>query len=304
MGPISRSHAMKKYPCHERIIMKINNKHIRLALIALIFVVYWIFSPYLKDIQDSVNDPAVSEIYVENVEGLQSDAAQGSSVLDSPEGQAISSSEHAVISPFSEGFSLDDIPPYSGEAYTFINDNVPFFSDEYMQAEPYESFSELDELGRCGPAMAMLHESLMPSGERGDISEIKPTGWRQNFYDFVEGEAIYNRSHLIGYQLTGQNANPENLITGTRTMNADAMRPFEEDLAWYLRDSGDKVLYRVTPVFYGDELLARGVLMEARSEEEGSDGMEFCIYCYNVQPGVVIDYETGKNHLDDAYWED
>ena len=295
---ISESCIMER-PCHERIIMKINNKQIRLALIALIFVVYWIFSPYLKDIQNSANDTAASETYVENTEGLQSDAAQGST-----EGSDEAASAHTVISPFSEGFTLDDIPPYSGEAYTFINDNVPFFSDEDMQAEPYESFSELDELGRCGPAMAMLHESLMPSGERGDISEIKPTGWRQNFYDFVEGEAIYNRSHLIGYQLTGQNANPENLITGTRAMNADAMRPFEEDLAWYLRDSGDKVLYRVTPVFYGDELLARGVLMEARSEDEGSDGMEFCIYCYNVQPGVVIDYETGKNHLDEAYWDD
>ena len=237
------------------------------------------------------------------MEELQSDDAQGGS-----EGSDEAASAHTVISPFSEGFKLDDIPPYSGEAYTFINDNTPFFSDETMdselESEPWEGFSELDELGRCGPAMALLHRSLMPDGERSDISEVKPTGWKQNFYDFVEGEALYNRSHLIGYQLTGQNANPQNLITGTRAMNADAMRPFEEDLAWYLRDSGDKVLYRVTPIFYGDELLARGVLMEARSEEDGSDGMEFCIYCYNVQPGVVIDYRTGENHMDEAYWED
>ena len=283
--------------------MKINNKQMRLALIVLIFVVYGIFSPYLKDIENSANDPAASETYIENVEELQSDDAQGGSEVSDE-----AASAHTVISPFSEGFKLDDIPPYSGEAYTFINDNTPFFSDETMDSElelePWEGFSELDELGRCGPAMAMLHRSLMPDGERSDISEVKPTGWKQNFYDFVEGEALYNRSHLIGYQLTGQNANPQNLITGTRAMNADAMRPFEEDLAWYLKDSDDKVLYRVTPVFYGNELLARGVLMEARSEEDGSDGMEFCIYCYNVQPGVVIDYRTGENHLDEAYWED
>ena len=283
--------------------MKINNKQMRLALIVLIFVVYGIFSPYLKNIENSANDPAASETYIENVEELQSDDAQGGS-----EGSDEAASAHTVISPFSEGFKLDDIPPYSGEAYTFINDNTPFFSDETMDSElelePWEGFSELDELGRCGPAMAMLHRSLMPDGERSDISEVKPTGWKQNFYDFVEGEALYNRSHLIGYQLTGQNANPQNLITGTRAMNADAMRPFEEDLAWYLKDSDDKVLYRVTPVFYGNELLARGVLMEARSEEDGSDSMEFCIYCYNVQPGVVIDYRTGENHLDEAYWED
>ena len=283
--------------------MKINNKQMRLALIVLIFVVYGIFLPYLKDIENSANDPAASETYIENVEKLQSDDAQGGSE-DSDE----AASAHTVISPFSEGFKLDDIPPYSGEAYTFINDNTPFFNDETMdselESEPWEGFSELDELGRCGPAMALLHRSLMPDGERSDISEVKPTGWKQNFYDFVEGEALYNRSHLIGYQLTGQNANPQNLITGTRAMNADAMRPFEEDLAWYLKDSDDKVLYRVTPVFYGNELLARGVLMEARSEEDGSDGMEFCIYCYNVQPGVVIDYRTGENHLDEAYWED
>ena len=278
--------------------MKINNKQLRFGLIALIFVVYAIFSPYLKDQQESNSDPDTIEAYGDQVEAFQEDPQKEGSENETskPGGK--------VISPFEEGFSLEDIPPYSGEAYTFINDNIPFFSDGEMEAEPYESFSELDELGRCGPAMAMLHESLMPSTERGDISEIKPTGWRQNFYDFVEGEAIYNRSHLIGYQLTGQNANPQNLITGTRAMNADAMRPFEEDLAWYLRRTGDKVLYRVTPVFYDDELLARGVLMEARSAGSGDEGMEFCIYCYNVQPGVVIDYETGKNHLDEAYWDE
>lgn len=274
---------------------KNNRQPLQIGLIILIFAVYFFFSPYLKNNSDTSDISDTSETYSEQI---QSDTEVSSEAVSS------GSTEHGVVSPFSEGFSFDDIPPYSGEAYAIINDNVPYFSDEEMEAEPYESFSELDELGRCGPAMAMLHKSLMPHEERGDISEIKPTGWRQNFYDFVEGEAIYNRSHLIGYQLTGQNANPENLITGTRAMNADAMRPFEEDLAWYLRDSGDKVLYRVTPIFYDDELLARGVLMEARSEDEGSDGMSFCIYCYNAQPGVVIDYETGKNHLDEAYWEE
>ena len=179
--------------------MKINNKQIRLALIALIFVVYWIFSPYLKDIQNSANDPAASETYIENTEELQGDAAQGSSVSDGPEGQAISSSEHAVISPFSEGFSLDDIPPYSGEAYTFINDNTPFFSDETMdselESEPWEGFSELDELGRCGPAMALLHRSLMPDGERSDISEVKPTGWKAPLVFDISSNA--SESHAL-----------------------------------------------------------------------------------------------------------
>lgn len=220
---------------------------------------------------------------------------------------------HANASPgtSAESFSYQEVPGYTGDAYVVVNDNVPFFTDKDRTEPPaeasfgpkpkgngvqsYEAYSELDELGRCGAAITCVSRDIMPTEKRGDISEVKPTGWRQKMYDFVDGQALYNRCHLLGYQLTAENANRENLITGTRYMNTQGMLPFENLVADYVKETGNHVLYRVTPVFVGDELLARGVLMEAQSVEDDGEGVEYCVFAYNVQPGVSIDYATGRN---------
>ncbi len=191
--------------------------------------------------------------------------------------------------------ALEALPEYSGLSYIEVNGNVPYFSGEADLPNGYEVYTPLDLLGRCGTAEANVDKDTMPTGERGDISEIHPSGWDQEFYDFVENEALYNRSHLIGFQLAGENANEANLITGTRHMNADIMEPLESEVAQYVRRTGNHVRYRVTPVFVDEELVARGVLMEAESVEDDGEGIRFCVYAYNVQPGVDINYETGAN---------
>ena len=220
------------------------------------------------------------------------------SALSSHFGGSNAIQESAVLQeelPEGSGFSLSQVPPYSGSPIYIVNDDEPFFTSDDIQDEGYESFSERDSLGRCGSAQALLHRSMMPDWERERISEIKPTGWHRDSYDFIDGELLYNRCHLIAFMFTGQGANPLNLITGTRYMNTEGMLPYEEEVAEYLRYSNDQVLYRVTPIFDGDDLLASGVLMEARSL--GSDEISFCVYCYNVQPGIGIDYSTGDNWL-------
>lgn len=191
--------------------------------------------------------------------------------------------------------ALEALPEYSGLSYIEVNGNVPYFSGEADLPNGYEVYTPLDLLGRCGTAEANVGKDTMPTGERGDISEIHPSGWDQEFYDFVENEALYNRSHLIGFQLAGENANEANLITGTRHMNADIMEPLESEVAQYVRRTGNHVRYRVTPVFVDEELVARGVLMEAESVEDDGEGICFCVYAYNMQPGVDINYETGAN---------
>jgi len=189
------------------------------------------------------------------------------------------------------------LPVYDGAPFAAVNENVPSFTQEELTTESFASYSPLDLLGRCTVVQACLGRDLMPTEPRGDISMIHPTGWEQNFYEFVDGEAVYNRCHLIGFQLTGENANERNLLTGTRYMNTEGMLPFENLVADYIRETGNHVLYRVTPVFEGTELLARGVQMEALSVEDGGDGVCFNVYCFNVQPGVDIDYATGENWL-------
>ena len=196
-------------------------------------------------------------------------------------------------------FSLDDIVPFEGEPYVVVNGNVPFFTEVDMTTEPFELFSELDDLGRCGTAYANVCQELMPTEERGSIGSVKPSGWHLNKYDCVDGKYLYNRCHLLGYQLTGENANVKNLITGTRYLNVTGMLPFENEIADYVHETNNHVLYRVTPVFEGDNLVANGVLMEALSVED--DTIEFCVVCYNVQPGVKIDYGTGLNWADAEY---
>ena len=193
---------------------------------------------------------------------------------------------------------LSSLPEYSGQAYVELNNNVPFFTEEDLTSASFEEYSPLDELGRCGTAYACISTDLMPTEPRGSIGQVKPSGWKIAKYDFVDGKYLYNRCHLIGFQLTGENANEQNLITGTRYLNVTGMLPFENLTADYIKETGNHVLYRVTPVFTGDELVARGVVMEAMSVEDKGDGVLFNVYCYNVQPGVTIDYATGDSALD------
>ena len=200
---------------------------------------------------------------------------------------------------------LSDLPPYSGEPSIEINGNIPLFTEEEMEkaraasggetdeSAVTEQYGELDELGRCTGAFALIGPECMPEEEREDISGITPSGWHNAQYDGIDRSWLYNRCHLIGYQLTGQNANERNLITGTRYLNMEGMRPFEDSVGQYVRGTRRHVLYRVTPVFEGNNLLASGVLMEARSVEDPL--VEFCVYCYNVEPGISIDYRTGES---------
>ncbi len=179
-----------------------------------------------------------------------------------------------------------------------INNNIPYFTEEELSVtESYEYYPELDELGRCGACIANIGIDLMPTESRGDISSVYPSGWVQAKYDFVDGGYLYNRCHLIGFQLAGENANEKNLITGTRYLNIDGMLSFENMIDDYVEETSNHVLYRVTPIFDGDNLVASGVLMEAYSMEDNGESIMFCVYAYNVQPGVVIDYATGESTL-------
>ena len=189
---------------------------------------------------------------------------------------------------------------YQGEPYVVINDNNPDFTEADMTTVSFESYGELDGLGRCTTAFANIGKDLMPAEKRGSIGEVKPTGWQTAKYDNVDGKYLYNRCHLIGYQLTGENANEKNLITGTRYLNVDGMLPFENMVADYIKETNNHVLYRVTPVFSGDNLVASGVQMEAESVEDNGDGILFNVYCFNAQPGIAIDYATGDSHQDDS----
>ncbi len=193
-----------------------------------------------------------------------------------------------------------DVLDYADSSYVEVNGNVPYFTDEDKARSTFESYSELDSLGRCGVAYACVSRELMPTEERGQIGNIRPTGWVQAKYEGVVDSSppyLYNRCHLIAYCLTAENANEKNLITGTRYMNVKGMLPFEEKVAKYLDQNDNHVLYRVTPDFRGKNLLANGVLIEAYSIEDHGEGICFCVYCYNVQPGVSIDYKTGENKL-------
>lgn len=194
-----------------------------------------------------------------------------------------------------------DVPLYAGKAYTEINGNVPFFTDDEMSTTSYEYYEELDALGRCGVCMASVGQDIMPTKERESIRDVKPTGWQTVKYEgLVDGDSLYNRCHLLGFQLTGENANSRNLITGTRYMNTEGMLPFENMVADYVKETGNHVMYRVTPLFDGDNLVADGVLMEAKSVEDNGSAILFNVFCYNVQPGVSIDYATGESVLDDS----
>lgn len=194
-------------------------------------------------------------------------------------------------------FAVDDIPAYDGQPYAVVNDNMPFFDTTAIPTNSVEFYSELDELGRCGVTYANVGQDIMPTEKRGNISSVKPTGWQSAQYDHVDGKHLYNRCHLIGFQLSAENANKQNLITGTRSLNVDGMLPFENIVADYVKETNNHVAYRVTPIFNGDELVARGVLMEGWSVEDGGESVAFCVFAPNVQPGVEIDYATGNSWL-------
>lgn len=197
--------------------------------------------------------------------------------------------------PIVSNISLDQIPKYTDSAYITINSNHPYFKESDLTSTSYENYSSLDSLGRATLAMACVGKDLMPTTERGSIGSIKPTGWQTVKYDTVDGKYLYNRCHLIGYQLTGENANNKNLITCTRYMNVTGMLPFENMITDYIKETNHHVLYRVTPIYEGNNLLASGALLEAQSIEDNGAGIKFNVYVYNVEPGIKINYADGTS---------
>ena len=192
-------------------------------------------------------------------------------------------------------FTLAMVPAFTGQAYVPVNDNRPFFDPTGVPAESFEYYAPLDELGRCGITAACIGQDIMPTEDRGEIGYVKPSGWQSVKYPNVDGRYLYNRCHLIGFQLAGENANKGNLITGTRFLNIEGMLPFENMVADYVKETGNHVLYRVTPIFFGTELVARGVLMEGWSVEDQGESICFCVFAYNEQPGIIINYATGES---------
>ena len=257
----------------------------------------------ISDLQDST--PGETEER-DGFESLDSASCNGDTVpsqSDAPsasQGQQTESSAPTEITTASS-FSLSDVPAYSGKAYISVNGNVPYFTAAELTTTSFETYSDLDTLGRCGVTYACIGQDLMPTKERGSIGMVKPTGWHTVRYDdLVDGKYLYNRCHLIGYQLTGENANTQNLITGTRYLNIEGMLPFENMVADYIQETDNHVLYRVTPIFEGNNLLANGVLMEGYSVEDKGAGVSYCVFAYNVQPGIEIDYATGESKLADS----
>ena len=252
-------------------------------------------SPQSTDsVEQSSADADDSGVEAEDPSGSNGQSNMTGQEIDQPVSSTLPTEIAAATS-----FSLSDVKPYSGSAYVAINGNIPYFTSSELTTTSFELYSALDSLSRCGTAYACIGQDLMPTEERGSIGSVKPSGWHTVRYNgVVDGNYLYNRCHLIGFQLSGENANERNLITGTRYLNIDGMLPFENMVADYVQETNNHVLYRVTPVFEGDNLLAAGVLMEGYSVEDDGDGICFCIFAYNVQPGVTINYATGDSALD------
>lgn len=259
-----------------------------------------------------VSTPAVDIVEVETMEQIELEENATSEVLDrdieviaEPETQleedtVALSDEMGIISGSLEelqAVTALGIPAYSGDPFVVLNNNVPLFGETELATTSFEYYSPLDALGRCGVTYACIGRDIMPTEERGNIGQVKPTGWHTIKYEGIDGNYLYNRCHLIGYQLTGENANEQNLITGTRYMNVDGMLPFENMVADYVKETGNHVLYRVTPIFEGDNLLATGVQMEAMSVEDEGAGILFHVFAYNVQPGILINYADGNSSV-------
>lgn len=252
--------------------------------------------------EDSETESYVETVQTESTENDPGDeteiqTAAETEIQAAAQVQSDDSKQKVVHTGNASAFNAADVPAYSGKPYTAVNNNEPYFTSDNLTTEAFENYSELDALGRCGVAYANVCLETMPTEKRGSISEVKPTGWHSVKYDNVDGKSLYNRCHLIGYQLTAENANQQNLITGTRYLNVDGMLPFENMVADYVKETDNHVLYRVTPIFTGDNLVADGVLMEGYSVEDEGDGICFCVYAYNVQPGITIDYATGDSWL-------
>lgn len=245
-------------------------------------------------IKAGTNDSQPDTQTTEAVTVQAQDSASQTDVVQMSSEEAAGLAE-AHINTALEAFANETIPEYSGNPYVELNGNLPYFTDEELSTTAFELYSELDSLGRCGAGYANICKEIMPTEERGSIGMVKPTGWHTVKYDCIADRYLYNRCHLIGYQLAGENANEKNLITGTRYLNVDGMLPFENEVADYVNDTDNHVLYRVTPVFSGDNLLASGVIIEAKSVEDNGAGVQFNVYCYNVQPGISIDYTTGES---------
>ena len=263
------------------------------------FVSFCSFVAVLPPVEQTNNDNTTITESENNEENITEDnnAEQDETVENIENNESENNITQSEVKDFTEvkKQSLSNIPAYSNSPYVVINDNVPFFNDADLTTSSYESYSNLDELGRCGVAVASVGKDIMPTEERGNIGSVKPSGWHSVRYQGIDGNYLYNRCHLIGYQLTAENANEKNLITGTRYMNVDGMLPFENMVADYVKETGKHVLYRVTPIFEGNNLLASGVLMEAKSVEDNGEGVQFNVYCYNVQPGIEINYATGDS---------
>lgn len=257
------------------------------------------FEETRQEVQAEGSDYIISE---NGEPALDSESGKNDSASDKAQpSQPERNADENSLSAEAPAFSLSSIAEYTDKPYVAVNGNVPYFTESELTDQSYEYYSDLDALGRCGTACASIGQDLMPTEPRGSIGMVKPTGWHTVRYDdLVDGKYLYNRCHLIGYQLTGENANTKNLITGTRYLNIDGMLPFENMVADYVKETGNHVMYRVTPIFEGDNLLANGVLMEGYSVEDNGAGICYCVYAYNVQPGVEIDYATGDSKRADS----
>ena len=284
---------------------------VKVGILAVAFVISCCIMPQLEEKSEPANTQIVYD--TEATETEESEAAFIDTEMDvvETEGEAETEGDSQTVaqndSPavyslkkeeyLEKEISQINIPEYSGKAYVALNNNYPTFPTDDLSAISYEYYSELDSLGRCGVVFACIGQDIMPTEERGSIGSVKPTGWHTVKYDIVDGKYLYNRCHLIGYQLTGENANTKNLITGTRQMNVEGMLPLENMIADYVKETGNHVMYKVTPVFEGNNLLAKGVQMEAYSIEDNGAGICFNVFAYNVQEGIDIDYASGESSL-------
>lgn len=270
-----------------------------LTILALFVAVALLPGCDISSDAESTTPTALEEELADTGAQDNSDGAQEAAVYTRDEQEAAANG-HEASSEASLLLSYRDVSAFEGNPYVYVNDGEPVFTDEQRAAETgYERYGELDELGRCTAAFAVVGPETQPTEKRGSIGEVRPSGWQMAKYDFVEGKYLFNRCHLLGYQLTGENANERNLITGTRYLNVQGMLPFENAVADYVDATGNHVLMAVMPVFEGSELVARGVHMMAESVEDGGEGVAFNVFCYNVQPGVVIDYGTGESMLEE-----
>lgn len=257
------------------------------------------FEETRQEVQAEGSDSTISE---NGEPALDSESGKNDLASDKAQpSQPERNADENSLSAEAPAFSLSSIAEYTDKPYVAVNGNVPYFTESELTDQSYEYYSDLDALGRCGTVCASIGQDLMPTKPRGSIGMVKPTGWHTVRYDdLVDGKYLYNRCHLIGYQLTGENANTKNLITGTRYLNIEGMLPFENMVADYIQETNNHVLYRVTPIFEGNNLLANGVLMEGYSVEDKGAGVSYCVFAYNVQPGIEIDYATGESKLADG----